>query len=87
MARFTHRSKRLSRQRESAVFRSVLMPLGMLVGFIGLLILGLILFDHLVNQGWEAEAFVVAASASLLPVILFLFRWMRGHFNRQLEDT
>ena len=87
MARFTHRSNRLSRQRESAIFRSVLMPLGMLVGFIGLLILGLILFDHLVNQGWEAEAFVVAVSASLLPVVLFLFRWTRGHFNRQLEDS
>ena len=64
----------------------MLMPLGMLVGFVGLLILGLILFDHLVNQGWEAEAFVVAVSASLLPVVLFLFRWARGHFNRQLED-
>ena len=86
MARFTHLSKRLARQRESAVFQSVLMPLGMLVGFIGLLALGLILFDHLLNHRWNAEAFVVAVSASLLPVALFLFRWMRGHFNRHLEN-
>lgn len=87
MARFTQRSKRLSRQRESAIFQSVLMPLGMLVGFIGLLILGLVLFDHLIKQGWEAEAFVMAVSACLLPVVLFLFRWTRGHFNRQLEHS
>ena len=63
------------------------MPLGMLVGFIGLLILGLVLFDHLINQGWEAEVLVVAVRACLLPVALFVFRWTRNHFNRQLEHS
>lgn len=86
VARFTHRTKRLARQRESAVFRSVLMPLGTLIGFIGLLGVTLVLFDHLLNNRWEAEAFAMAVAVALVPVALILLRWMRGHFNRQIDD-
>ena len=86
MARFSHRSTRLARQRESAVFRSVLMPVSTLIGLIGLVGVALILFDHLINNRWEAEAFAVAVTAALLPIALLLYRWMRGHFNRQLEN-
>ena len=86
MARFSHRSTRLARQRESAVFRSVLMPVSTLIGLIGLLAVALILFDHLINKRWEAEAFAVAAAAALLPVALLVYRLLRGHFNRQLEN-
>ena len=84
MARFSHRSTRLARQRESAAFRTVLMPVSTLIGVIGLLGVALILFDNLVNQRWEAEA--VAVTAALLPIMLLLYRWLRGHFNRQLEN-
>ena len=86
MARFSHRNTRLARQRESDVFRSVLMPLSTLIGFVGLLAVALIVFDHLINHRWESEAFAVAVTASILPLALLLFRWMRGHFNRQLEN-
>jgi len=86
MARFSHRNTRLSRQRESAVFRSVVMPVSSLIGFVGLLAVALILFDRLLNNRWEAEAFALSATAALLPVALLLFRWLRGHFNRQLEN-
>jgi hypothetical protein len=61
------------------------MPLSTLVGFIGLLAVALIVFDHLINNRWESEAFAFAVTAAVLPVSLLLYRWMRGHFNRQLE--
>ena len=86
MARFTHRPTRLARQRESEVFRGVLMPVSTLVGFIGLLAVALILFDHLINNRWESEAFAVSVLAAILPVVLLLFRWMRGHFNPELKN-
>ena len=86
MARFAHRSTRLSRQRESDIFRSILMPVSALIGFIGLLGIALIVFDHLMNHRWESEAFAIAAAAAVLPVALLLYRWMRGHFNRDLEN-
>lgn len=74
------------RQRESDVFRSVLMPISTLIGFIGVLAMLVVYLDYALNHRWESGAFVAAVIASSLPVILFLYRWMRGHFNRQLEN-
>ena len=85
MARFSHRNTRLVRQRESAVFRTVLMPLSTLIGFIGVLAMLVVYLDYALNYRWEATAFAAAVTASSLPVALLLYRWMRGHFNRQLE--
>ena len=85
MARFSQRNVRLARQRESAAFRSVLMPLCTLLGFIGVLAMLVVYLDYQLNHRWEAEVFASAVTASALPVVLFLYRWTRGHFNRQLE--
>ncbi len=86
MARFSQRMVRLARQRESEAFRQFVMPLSTLVGFIGLLGMVLVALDHHLNQRWEAAAFAVAATAAALPFVLLFFRWVRGHFNRQLEN-
>ena len=86
MARFSHRPTRLARQRECEAFRQFVMPLSTLFGFIGLLGMVLIGLDHHLNQRWEATAFAASAVAAALPFVLFLFRWVRGHFNRQLEN-
>jgi amino acid permease len=86
MARFSHRMTRLARQRESEAFRQFIMPFSRLIGFIGLLAMVLVLLDHYLNQRWETAAFVASASAAALPVVVLLFRWIRGHFNRQLEN-
>ena len=85
MARFSQRNRRLSRQRESAAFRDVLMPLGILIGFVGLLAMLLVFVDYEFNNRWESEAFAAATTAAAIPILLFLCRWIRGHFNRQLE--
>jgi len=85
MARFSQRNTRLARQRECEVFRAFFMPLSTLIGFVGLLGIVLVALDYHLNQRWETTAFAAAAIATALPLVLFLFRWMRGHFNRQLE--
>jgi len=86
MARFSQRNTRLARQRESAAFRSVLMPLSTLLGFIGVLAMLVVYLDYHLNHRWEAEIFASAVTAAALPVVLFLYRWIRGHFNPQLEN-
>ena len=86
MARFSHRLTRLARQRESETFRQFLMPLSTLIGFIGLLGMVLVALDHHLNLRWEAAAFAASASAAALPFVVLLFRWIRGHFNHQLEN-
>jgi len=85
MARFSRRNTRLSRQRESSAFRHVLMPVSTLIGFVGVLAMLVVYLDYALNRRWEAGAFTAAVTAAALPVALFLYRWMRGHFNRQLE--
>lgn len=86
MARFSNRNLRLQRQRESAAFATVVMPVSALLGIIGVLAMLMVVFDYRLNHRWEAEAFAVAATAAASPLILLLFRWLRGHFNRQLEN-
>lgn len=86
MARFDHRSLRLARQRESAVFRHFVMPVSILVSAVGLVAMLLVLLDYRVNDRWESETFIAAAGATALPLLVLLFRWVRGHFNRQLEQ-
>lgn len=85
MARFSNRNIRLSRQRESYVCRQYLMPVSGLVGLIGILATLVVFLDYQLNHRWEATAFALGATAAAVPVIIFLYRWMRGHFNRQLE--
>ena len=85
MARFSNRSIRLSRQRESYVCRQYLMPVSGLVGLVGVLAMLVVFLDYQLNHRWEATAFAFGATAAAVPVIIFLYRWMRGHFNRQLQ--
>ena len=84
MARFSQRNLRLARQRESETCRSVFMPISTLIGFIGLLGMVIVALDHHLNQRWEHVGFAASATAAAIPFVLFLFRWTRGHFNRQL---
>ena len=86
MARFSQRNIRLARQRESEAFRYFVMPISTLIGFIGLLGVIIVALDHHLNRRWEAVGFAASLTAAALPFVLFLFRWVRGHFNRQLEN-
>ena len=85
MSRFSDRNLRLTRQRESAVFGNIIMPASMMVGFIGAMVVLIVLMDNYFNQRWEVGIFTVGAVAVAVPVIAFLFRWMRGHFNSGLK--
>ena len=86
MPRFPDRNTRLTRQRESSVFAGIVMPIAALIGLIGFLALLLLLADHHFNDRWEEEAITASAIAAALPFALLLFRWMRGHFHRELRD-
>ena len=85
MARFSNRNIRLSRQRESYLCRQYFMPVSGLVGLVGVLAMLVVFLDYQLNHRWEATAFALGATATAVPVSIFLYRWMRGHFNRQLE--
>ena len=85
MSRFSDRNLRLARQRESAVFGGVIMPASSMIGFIGALVMLIVLLDFWLNQRWEIKVFTAGAIAVALPAASLLFRWTRGHFNRELK--
>jgi hypothetical protein len=87
MTRFSDRNLRLTRQRESAVFGSIIMPASTMIGFIGVLVMVIVLLDYWLNLRWEPNVFTFGVIAAALPVLSFLFRLARGHFNRELKKT
>ncbi len=85
MGRFSHRSKRLDRQRESHTCQTI-MPVAWIIGLAGLIGVAALGLDHQIHGRWEHEMFLVCLGAIAVPVLLLLFRAARGHFNASLRD-
>ena len=83
---FTNRETRIKRREERNMFRRRLLPLAWalsLVGFAGLLILGAYL---LLYGEWLYQYAGLAITLAILPFILTLVSWLRGHNSNRLEE-
>jgi hypothetical protein len=83
---FTNRETRIKRREERNMFRRRLLPLAWalsFVGYAGLLILGayLLLYGEWLYQ--YAGLFIALA---VLPFVLTLVSWLRGHNSNRLEE-
>jgi ABC-type multidrug transport system fused ATPase/permease subunit len=83
---FDNRETRIKRREERNTFRRRLLPLAWalsLVGFAGLIILGayLLLYGEWLYQ--YAGLFIALA---VLPFVLTLVSWIRGHNSNRLEE-
>ena len=80
-----HRDKRLQRRQEADDFRRIFQPLSLAFGAIGFLLLVWVGLTLLEGQPWRRD--LVGAGLTLLsfPVLVFFFRWGRGHFRKELH--
>lgn len=80
-----HRDKRLQRRQEADDFRRIFQPLSLAFGAIGFLLLVWVGLTLLEGQPWRRD--LVGAGLTLLsfPVLVFFFRWGRGHFRKELR--
>lgn len=80
-----HRNKRLQRRQEADDFRRIFQPLSLAFGAIGFLLLVWVGLTLLEGQPWRRD--LVGAGLTLLsfPVLVFFFRWGRGHFRKELH--
>ena len=80
-----HRDKRLQRRQEADDFRRIFQPLSLAFGAIGFLLLVWVGLNLLEGQPWRRD--LVGAGLTLLsfPVLVFFFRWGRGHFRKELH--
>jgi hypothetical protein len=85
MGRFSTRSKRLDRQRESHTCHTI-MPVAWIIGLAGLIGMGALGLDHQIHGRWEHGMFLLCAAVTAVPILFLLFRFARGHFNTKLRD-
>lgn len=71
---------------ESETFRTSVMPFSWLVGFVGLLGMGLLLVLRIARGHWSDEAFNLFTVLACVPILTLGVRVARGHFRRDLKD-
>lgn len=81
-----NRRERVNRRMERDSFREVIMPASYVSGFLGLLgLLGSVLYS--LSSGAAApEAVGISLSLIALPIILSVYRVVRGHFSDSLDE-
>lgn len=85
MGRFSHRTKRLERRRESQI-AGTLMPLAWLLGIIGVIGMAAIGVDYSIHGRWEEGVFIASAAVAAIPFAVLACRLVRGHFSPELHD-
>lgn len=84
--RFKNREVRIRRREERNTFRRRLLPVAWTiapVGVVGLLIIGAY---NLLYGEWLYQFIGLALALTLLPVVLTLIGWLRGHSSNRLEE-
>lgn len=80
-----HRDKRLQRRQEADDFRRTFQPISMLFGAIGFLILAWVGLTMVEGQPLRRDLAGAAATLIAFPLLVFLFRFFRGHFRKDLH--
>lgn len=80
-----NRDKRLQRRQEADDFRRIFQPLSLFFGVMGLLLLAWAGLNQLEGQPMKREMVGAALTLMSFPVLVFLFRLVRGHFRKDLH--
>ena len=81
-----NRRERVNRRMERDYFREVVMPASYVSGFFGLLgLLGAALYSFS-SGGAAPEAVGLSLGLVAIPITLFAYRVVRGHFSDSLDE-
>ena len=80
-----NRDKRLQRRQEADDFRRIFQPISLMFGAIGVLLLAWV--GLTVAEGQPMRRELVGSGLTLLsfPLLVWLFRLVRGHFRKELH--
>lgn len=84
--RFENRETRINRREERNLFRRKLIPVAWVisaVGLIGLLVLGTY---YMLYGDWLHQFSGLFVALAILPPVLYVVGWLRGHSNPDLEE-
>jgi ABC-type Fe3+-siderophore transport system permease subunit len=80
-----NRDKRLQRRQEADDFRRTFQPISLMFGAIGVLLLGWVGLNMVEGQPLRRDFVGAAATLISFPLLVFLFRLVRGHFRKDLH--
>jgi hypothetical protein len=83
---FANRALRVARRTERDTFRHVIMPAARVCGALGVAVLVVAGAMNLSTGGAVHEATGVGLGLAALPVVLFFYRILRGHFCGALNE-
>ena len=83
---WNNRGDRLARIKERDEFARYFMPLSFWVGAVGLGFIGFQFFDRVLSGAWSRQYLGVGVCLLGVPLALFFYRLIRGHFSPRLKD-
>ncbi|MEI7866094.1 MAG: hypothetical protein WCI38_12060 [Chthoniobacterales bacterium] len=86
MARFSHRPKRIARRTESEKFARSVMPAAYMIMPVGLALLLAVALGYLVYGSFQLQLLVLGLAVFVLPLLLTLYRVVRGHYSEELDE-
>jgi hypothetical protein len=86
MPRFSQRPKRIARRTEKERFERSVMPAALICVPIGVALLIGGALAHLIYGDLFTELLVLGVAVFLMPLVFTVYRFMRGHFSRQLDE-
>ena len=86
MPRFSQRPKRIARRTEKERFERSVMPAAFMCVPIGVALLIAGALTYLIYDDVFTELLVLGVAVFLMPLVLTVYRFVRGHFSRQLNE-
>lgn len=84
--RFENREIRINRREERNLFRLKLIPVSWLLAIVGLAGLAVLGAYYLLYGEWLHHWSGPCIALAILPLVLYLVGWLRGHTNPDLEE-
>jgi hypothetical protein len=84
--RFKDRPKRLARRAEREKFDRMVMPAALICLPLAVAILMAAGLSYVVYDSFPREMFGLGVALFLIPLILMVFRFVRGHFSSSLHE-
>ena len=85
-SRFRHRPKRIARRSEREKFDRMVMPAAFMCLPVAVASLMAAALSYLVYETFPREVFVLGVAVMAIPVVLMLFRLVRGHYSGALDE-
>lgn len=84
--RFRDRERRIRRREERNLFRGRLLPIAWGLSSLGMIGLFVVIVEYLAYGEWLSQLVGLSVMLTLLPILLVIMGWVRGHSSRELEE-